>query len=125
MIPSSSVAPRVKELHDQGVSWASVARLVGLPSGREAKRVYVAVFGAPTAAAPATSVAQVEHDFGWLIRVACRDRTTLFFSDSADDQAEAERICLTECPVLAQCQQWRRAMRPSAGVWAGRAYARA
>ena len=116
---------QAKALRSDGVSWAAIARLLGLADAAAARALYKSVYGKPPTVQSSHNRTRGRVDgFDWLDRVACRDRTTFFFSEDEDDQAEAERICKTECPVLAQCQQWRKASRPSAGVWAGRAYAR-
>lgn len=53
-------------------------------------------------------------------RPACRD-LDLFTTDDLTkaDVAACAAVC-AECPVFAQCEQYRRIARPAAGVWAGK-----
>jgi hypothetical protein len=50
----------------------------------------------------------------------CRADPDGWWSNDADDIAEAKRRCLTRCPALEECARAARAERPDGGVWAGR-----
>ena len=56
---------------------------------------------------------------GWMDDAACVGQTALFFSDNYEDHDAAKRICLYRCPVLDECRQWRKVVRPTHGVWGG------
>jgi len=66
---------------------------------------------------------------GWAVDAACaRPGNREIFQRLTEraagrDGATARFICRT-CPVLPQCRDYARQMRPTAGVWAGLNYGR-
>lgn len=58
----------------------------------------------------------------WRGRAECLDATELHTGKlGVEDVALALSICAT-CPVLRECDDLARALRPEWGVWAGRLY---
>ncbi|MBP6995926.1 MAG: WhiB family transcriptional regulator [Phycicoccus sp.] len=50
---------------------------------------------------------------------ACQGGTALSVSDNYEDRDAVERMCLYPCPVLDECREWRKMVRPTHGVWGG------
>ena len=58
--------------------------------------------------------------WGWQQSARCLGQEQ-FLSDDEEDQAKALALC-DACPVLAECQAYTRAAKPTFGVWAGHRY---
>lgn len=57
----------------------------------------------------------------WHASAACGSLDPeLFFSENAEDVAEAKKVCST-CPVKIECGSWATATKQEYGVWGGEA----
>jgi hypothetical protein len=50
----------------------------------------------------------------------CIDSPNKWFSHGLVTQEAAKRVCISQCPHLADCLVYALAIKPSHGVWAGR-----
>lgn len=80
----------------------------------------------PGAVTGTTSYRAGSGDLSWQERGACRTygQPDLWFTVGIDrvaqlDRQEAKRVCLTECPVLAECRAYALAVREPDGIWGG------
>lgn len=69
----------------------------------------------------------VVQDPDWIAGgAACIDQWDIFTEAASKSSADVEArelavaTCLKDCPMLAECRTFAHAVRPTAGVWAGR-----
>lgn len=67
----------------------------------------------PLPASPST------HVLEWMKDATCLGSSALFFSNESDERDRTRGIC-ADCPVIEECRDWTRQVKPSEGAWAGR-----